>query len=124
MSFELHFIIFVSIFLFQFKEAKSTDYKSSVDVSNGVISYANLFSFRNYQLNATPSESLFVDGEQECLQACTENPGCRSLNFKKVPQQNGKFLCKLLDTNKFKSLELFMASLDFHHFSLTVSIFQ
>ena len=121
MTLKLYCTIFVSIFLFQFKEAIFTDYKSSVDVSNGILSFANLFSFPNYLLNATPFESLFVYGEQDCLQACTENPRCRSLNFK-GSKVRGKFLCNLLDTDKFKSLKLFGATLDFHHFSLTVSI--
>ena len=122
MTFKLYCTIFASIFFFQFKEAIFTDYKSSLDVSNGILSFANLFSFPNYLLNATPFESLFVYGEQDCLQACTENPRCRSLNFKEGSQLHGKFLCKLLDTDKFKSLKLFVRSLDFHHFSLTVSI--
>ena len=121
MTFKLYCTIFVSIFLFQFKGAIFTDYKSSVDVSNGILSFANLFSFPNYLLNATPFESLFVYGEQDCLQACTENPRCRSLNFK-GSKLHGKFLCNLLDTDKFKSLKLFGGSLDFHHFSVTVSI--
>ncbi|RMX59367.1 hypothetical protein pdam_00016365 [Pocillopora damicornis] len=118
MTFKLYCTIFASIFFFQFKEAIFTDYKSSVDVSNGILSFANLFSFPNYLLNATPFESLFVYGEQDCLQACTENPRCRSLNFK-GSKVRGKFLCNLLDTDKFKSLKLFGATLDFHHFSVT-----
>ena len=121
MTLKLYCTTFVFIFFFQFKEAIFTDYKSSFDVSNGILSFANLFSFPNYLLNATPFESLFVYGEQDCLQACTESPRCRSLNFK-VSKLHGKFLCNLLDTDKFKSLKLFGASLDFHHFSVTVSI--
>ena len=121
MTFKLYCTIFASIFFFQFKEAIFTDYKSSLDVSDGILSFANLFSFPNYLLNATPFESLFVYGEQDCLQACTENPRCRSLNFK-GSKVRGKFLCNLLDTDKFKSLKLYGASLDFHHFSMTVSI--
>ena len=122
MTLKLYCTIFVSIFLFQFKEAIFTDYKSSLDVSDGILDFANLFSFPNYLLNATPFVSLFVCGEQDCLQACTENPRCRSLNFKEGSQLHGKLLCELLDTDKFKSLKLFVPSLDFHHFSATVSI--
>ena len=122
MTFELYYTIFVSIFFFQFKEAIFIDYKSSLDVSDGILSFANLFSFPNHLLNATPFESLFVYGEQDCLQACTENPRCRSLNFKEGFQLHGKLRCELLDTDKFKSLKLFVPSLDFHHFSVTVSI--
>ena len=121
MTFKLYCTIFASIFFFQFKEAIFTDYKSSLHVSDGILSFANLFSFPNYLLNATPFESLFVYGEQDCLQACTENPRCRSLNFK-GSKVHGKFLCNLLDTDKFKSLKLFGETLDFHHFSVTVSI--
>ena len=121
MTLKLYCTIFVSIFLFQFKEAIFTDYKSSLDVSDGILDFANLFSFPNYLLNATPFVSLFVYGEQDCLQACTENPRCRSLNFKEGSQLHGKLLCELLDTDKFKSLKLFVASSDSHHFGVTVS---
>ena len=121
MTLKLYCTTFVFIFFFQFKEAIFTDYKSSFDVSNGILSFANLFSFPNYLLNATPFESLFVYGEQDCLQACTENPRCRSLNFKEGSQLHGKLLCELLDTDKFKSLKLFVASSHSHHFGVTVS---
>ncbi|KAL9965638.1 hypothetical protein ACROYT_G029468 [Oculina patagonica] len=94
-----------------------TNFKDSIDVADGIVVYANFFPFPHHKLNSTPVESRAVSGEQDCIVACTESSQCRSLNFKPVPDENGKFICHLLDTDKFNSSELFHASVDFHHYS-------
>ncbi|KAL9965642.1 hypothetical protein ACROYT_G029473 [Oculina patagonica] len=108
------FVVFVA-----FRNANSTSFKDSIDVADGILVYANFFPFPHHKLNSTPVESRAVSGEQDCIAACTESSQCRSLNFKPVPDANGKFICHLLDTDKFNSSELFNASLDFHHYSFT-----
>ena len=122
MSVTLYFTFLISIFLVQFKTAKPTEFKGSIDVSDGIIIYANLFPFPNHKLNSPPFETRTVDVEHDCIEACTDNSRCRSLNFKQVPELNGKFICHLLDTDKFNSSELFNTSLDSHHYSFTVSV--
>ncbi|XP_078381758.1 uncharacterized protein LOC144664478 isoform X1 [Oculina patagonica] len=94
-----------------------TSFKGSVDVADGILVYANFFPFPHHKLNSTPVESRAVSGDQDCIAACAESSQCRSLNFKPVPDENGKFICHLLDTDKFNSSELFNASVDFHHYS-------
>ncbi|KAL9965637.1 hypothetical protein ACROYT_G029467 [Oculina patagonica] len=88
-----------------------------MDFAGGILVYANFFPFPHHKLNSTPVESHAVSGEQDCIAACTESSQCRSLNFKPVPDENGKFICHLLDTDKFNSSQLFHASVDFHHYS-------
>ena len=101
--------------------AQSLSFKGVIDVADGILVYGNFFSFPHHKLNSTPIESRTVYGEQDCIAACTESSQCRSLNFRLVPDANGKFLCQLLDTDKLFLSELFNASLDFHHHSFTVS---
>ena len=106
----------VSLYLSQ-----PSSFKGAIDVPDGILVYANFFPFPHHKLNSTPIESRTVYGEQDCIAACTESSQCRSLNFRTVPGANGKFLCQLLDTDKFNLSESFNASLDFHHHSFTVS---
>jgi hypothetical protein len=112
----------ISSFCMSLYEAQSSSFKGVTDVADGILLYANFFSFPHHKLNSTPIESRTVYGEQDCIAACTESSQCRSLNFRPVPDANGQFLCHLLDTDKFNSSELFNASLEFHHYSFTVSI--
>ena len=100
---------------------ESQSFKDSLDVADGILVYANFFPFPHHKLNSTPVVSRSVHGEDDCIAACTETSRCRSLNFKPVPDANNKFICHLLDTDKFSNPELFNASLDFHHYSFTVS---
>ena len=105
---------------------KSFSFKGSFDVSDGILLYANAFPFLNHKLNSTPFESRVFRSEEDCIAACTKTSRCRSLNFqfKAIPERNRNFVCHLLDTDKFNSSELFNASLDFHHYSLTVSAYR
>ncbi|XP_078381756.1 uncharacterized protein LOC144664477 isoform X2 [Oculina patagonica] len=121
MTFFPHHAHLMSLFVFflAFKKVNSTSFKNSIDVADGILVYANFFPFPHHKLNSTPVESRAVSGEQDCITACTESSQCRSLNFKPVPDKNGKYICHLLDNDKFNSSELFNASLDFHHYSFT-----
>ena len=109
------------LLLLAFRNGKCSSFKGTMDVSNGILVYANFVPFPHHKLNSTPVESRAVYSEQDCIAACTESSQCRSLNFKPVPDSNNKFICQLLDTDKFNSSELFNRSLDFHHYSFTVS---
>ena len=100
----------------------SSSFKGAMDLADGILVYANFFSFPHHKLNSAPVESRTVLGEQDCIAACTESSKCRSLNFKQVPDADGNFICHLLDADKFNSSELFNASVEFHHYSFTVSV--
>lgn len=113
------FYLLLSFFLIE--NATSTALKDSIDVENGVFLYSNFFRFPNHKLNSTPIESIIVDGAGDCVEACTEFVQCRSLNFGPILKVDNKSICHLLDADKFASLDLFIESSEFHHYSFTVS---
>ena len=113
-----YFVVVVSLSS-SVKSLKSV--KGAMDFADGILVYANFFSFPHHKLNSTAVESRTVLSEQDCIAACTNSSKCRSLNFKQVPDANSNFICHLLDADKFNSSELFNASVDFHHYSFAVS---
>lgn len=62
-----------------------------------------------------------MDSADDCVEACTEHLQCRSLNFSPILRVDNKSICHLLDADKFTSLDLFIESSEFHHYSFTVS---
>lgn len=114
-------LFYLLLSLFVIENATSTALKDSIDLENGVFLYSNFFRFPNHKLNSTPIESIIVDSTDDCVEACTELVQCRSLNFGPILMVDNKSICHLLDGDKFTSLNLFIESSEFHHFSFTVS---
>ena len=103
------------------KGANGTSFKGTKESAGGILSYASFVPFFNHKLNhSAVVETRGVYAEEECIAACTERDICRSVNFKTTRDENGKYSCQILDTDKFLSHNLFVASLDFHHYSFTV----
>ena len=105
------------------KEVNATSYKGAMLFEDGSLNFANFVPFFNHTLinNSAVVESRAVKDQEECIETCTENANCRSVNFKTIPDANGKYNCQLLDTDKFaEKNNRFIASWDFHHFSFTV----
>lgn len=99
----------------------STKSRGEIHVAEGVLYYTNFATFLNHKLNHSEvTENRTVVDEEECIAACTEDVKCRSVNFKTIPDESGKYICQLLDTDKFTSFNEFNESLDFHHYSFTV----
>ena len=116
------FYLLLSLFLIE--NATSTVLKDSIDVEDGVFLYSNFFPFPNHKLNSTPIKSIIVDSQaDDCVEACTElSVQCRSLNFGPILKVDNKSIqCHLLNADKFTSLDLFIESSEFHHYSFTVS---
>lgn len=104
--------------LTQLNIAQYISLKGSLDDGySGVFVYGNCFPFLNHKLNSTPFESRAVVATEDCIEACTVSHRCRSINLKAVPEKDKKFICQLLESDKFNSTDLFAASLDFHHYS-------
>lgn len=91
---------------------KSTNVKGSFDTANGTFMLANPVPFYHHQLSSAQVESQEVKDVEECIFACGKATQCHSVNFKTAAEANGKFLCHLLDTDKFVSPVLFTESLD------------
>ena len=96
--------------------------KGYFDFDSGTFAYGNPVAFHGQMLSSAPIDFKEVVDDTECFQACVEDSRCRSTNLKLVEEQSGKFLCQLLDTDKFTSPEAFNGSSDFHHYSFTVSL--
>ena len=110
------------LLLFRGSVLASTNYKGYFDFDGGTFAYGNAVAFHGQMLNSTPVDSKEVVDDTECFRACVKDSRCRSTNLKFVEEQSGKFLCQLLDTDKFTSPEVFNGSSDFHHYSFTVSL--
>ena len=95
--------------------------QDSTEVSDGIILFANVFSFPHHKLDSRPFETHAVNIEQDCIEICSQISRCRSLNFKHGAEESGEFDCHLLDNDKFNSSALFEKNPDFHHYSLAVS---
>lgn len=111
----------LALFLLLFRGGvlASTNYKGYFDFDGGTFAYGNAVAFYGQMLNSTPIYSKEVVDDTECFRACVKDSRCRSTNLKLVEEQSGKFLCQLLDTDKFTSPEVFNGSSDFHHYSFT-----
>ena len=114
----------LALFLLLFRGGvlASTNYKGYFDFDGGTFAYGNAVAFYGQMLNSTPIDSKEIVDDTECFRACVKDSRCRSTNLKLVEEQSGKFLCQLLDTDKFTSPEVFNGSSDFHHYSFTVSM--
>ena len=117
-----HYLFLLLLSFCLIKEVNSTSLKGLVDVEDEIFLYSNFFTFPLHKLHSTPIDSRAVKSEEDCVEACTENSQCRSLNFSPVSTADGKFICDLLDTDKFATPDsIFQESSDFHHYSFTVS---
>ena len=115
------FLFILCPFLFAYSVAESTNFKNSY--SNGYFLFGNPVPFRRHQLNSSSNISYEVESEEECLLGCINTSNCQSVNFKIAAGNDGRFLCYLLDTDKFTFPQLFNMSEDFHHYSFTVRSF-
>lgn len=110
------------LLLFRGSVLASTNYKGYFDFDSGTFAYGNPVAFHGQMLSSAPIDSKEVVDDTECFQACVKDSRCRSTNLKLVEEQSGKFICQLLDTDKFTSPEVFNGSSEFHHYSFTVSL--
>ena len=118
----LKFAFILIPFLCTLGVVKSSNFKGSFETTGGTFTFANPVPFHRHQLNSVPIESQEVEDKEGCMFACVKGTQCRSVNFKAVAEANGKFLCHLLDADKIVFPELFSESVDFHHYSFTVSL--
>lgn len=91
---------------------------------NGSFTYGNFMSDLFQHLLATKMSSTLVKDESECPFSCINEPRCYSLNIAAYPDSKGYYLCELLVTDKYRAENELRANVDFHHFSLWVSLFK
>ena len=60
--------------------------------------------------------SMVID-QLDCTFLCVGKPKCHSINVAVHPDSNGRYLCELLATDKYRATEKFHANATFHHYS-------
>lgn len=84
--------------------------------------YGNFKVFRNHLLNVshilpTVSVSEYI----QCAFSCLQNVLCFSFNLATVRDINSKqYACQLLPTDKYRNLDHFVLSQQFHHYAIPV----
>ena len=86
---------------------------------NGVAS-SNFNAHEFSYLNITNIGSEIVQDTIDCGIACVAMPSCFSFNLLALPDANGKLLCELLPSDKYRNSEMFFPNQAFHHFSIPV----
>ena len=84
------------------------------------------FEFVNFQedkfsiLNITALVKRVVEDSLSCAFSCLDNLACFSFNFAAFPDKAGKFVCKILSSDKYNNSKDFLFSKTLHHFSIVV----
>ena len=102
-----------------------------IDQSNGLrrailvqgvarVSYGNFVADKFRRLRVPVGSSTLVISYNECATSCVNAPACASFNLASFPDADGKFLCELLDEDKYSNLNQLVSSKHFHHFSIKV----
>ena len=84
--------------------------------------FAN-FAMNNFHyLNITPFIQIMVDAFEDCGLSCLQHASCFSFNVAALSDiTKQKTLCGLLPSDKYRESCNFVASQQYHHFSITVS---
>ena len=84
------------------------------------VSYGNFVADKFRRLRVPVGSSTLVISYNECATSCVNAPACASFNLASFPDADGKFLCELLDEDKYSNLNQLVSSKHFHHFSIKV----
>lgn len=100
---------------------QSNGLRRAVLVQGGArVSYGNFVADKFRRLQVPVGLSTLVISCNECATSCVNAPACASFNLASFPDADGKFLCELLDEDKYSSLNQLISSKHFHHFSIKV----
>ena len=78
--------------------------------------------FFNHSLNVSHILPIIsVSDYIQCALSCLQNVLCFSFNVATVPDINSKqYACQLLPTDKYRDLDHFALSQEFHHYAIAV----
>lgn len=100
---------------------QSNGLRRAVLVQGGArVSYGNFVADKFRRLQVPVGSSTLVINYSECATSCVNAPACSSFNLASFPDADGKFLCELLDEDKYRNLNQLISSKHFHHFSIKV----
>ena len=107
-------------------------FQSHLDGSNGLkrrgnvrggnqISYGNFAVDKFHRLQVSIGSTTEVSNYTECALSCVDNPPCSSFNVALSPHSDGKYLCELLNEDKYSAnLGQLVSSQGYHHYSIKV----
>ena len=72
-------------------------------------------------LNINPAGTTLVVQSIQCALTCLQHLSCFSFNLAAFPDNDSKLLCEHLASDKYNNSEKFVASKNYHHFSIWVS---
>ena len=84
------------------------------------VSYGNFAADKFHRLQVSVASSTVVSSYRECVLSCVSTPPCSSFNVATSPNSDGRFLCELLNEDKFRSFHLLISSQKYHHYSIKV----
>ena len=85
------------------------------------VSYGNFAVDKFHRLQISAGSSSAVSNYRECALRCVNNPPCYSFNVASSPRSDGKFLCELLNKDKYTaSPGQLVDSQEYHHYSIKV----
>ena len=74
-----------------------------------------------YALDGKRIETGFAETKEHCLLKCVKNQECFSTNIGVDSGPDGRVLCELLSSDRYRSSGNFRQSSVFHHYSIPVS---
>ena len=92
--------------------------------TNGVPSYGKFKADKFSYLNITSIGEDLVERNTFFAFACLETHSCFSFNLAAFPDINGKFLCELLQSDKYSNSDKLVPIKFFHHYSIAVCEFK
>ena len=84
------------------------------------VSYGNFVADTFHRLQVSVASSTVVSSYRECVLSCVSTPPCSSFNVATSPNSDGRFLCELLNEDKYRSFHLLISSQKYHHYSIKV----
>lgn len=109
------FYILVSVATFNLSIANCQSFRRSNFRGSFVHFVGNPFT----KLNASVLTKLQVSSLGECTFECINSPECFSVNFGNQAKE-GKYICELMNTDRFTQPGKFSISQDFHHYNIKV----
>lgn len=89
---------------------------------SNAISSINFAKHPFHYLNTTKASSpVFTDSFEGCALKCVQIPNCVSLNVAASPDDNNRFWCELMASDKYSNSRDFQENASSHHYSIMVS---
>ena len=111
--------LLLPLFAFSFADQVAPNFQRE----NALV-YANFQKHNSKRLvppSGTTNLSTKKRSPTDCSFECLKHTWCRSYNFQKAADKEGRHICEVLSADKYNNSEDFRSSEEFDHFSIVVS---